>query len=201
MPLTEHRTFSLLDAMTLVAATAVGLAGLRCSAGGFTQLGAELSDSVTALAAPPEGWSSWGWALFSIYGLVATVLVPFCAAWTLAILGLRLRRPHPRLRRLACQPGALACYAAAFALVPAAVGLLGLAVLSARNEVELRSWEPIQGLAFVLVPALTGFAVLGSWATLLVGRRWRAEPSWIDRAGRVLGLYWIGAIALPLWGL
>jgi hypothetical protein len=26
---------------------------------------------------------------------------------------------------------------------------------------------------------------------LAFSRRWRPEPSWIDRLGRVLGLYWL----------
>jgi hypothetical protein len=40
-------------------------------------------------------------------------------------------------------------------------------------------------------PIIIGLAVLTSWTTLLVGCRWRAERSWIDRIGRMLGVYWI----------
>ena len=163
-------------------------------------IGVQLLESVTAFKASPDGWPSWGWAIYLSYGLLATVLVPFCWAWTLAILALRVRKPRPRLRRLACQPVAIACCSAAFALVPALVGLLCLALISS-IESESPQWERILGCSFILVPALTGFAVLGSWGTLLLGRRWRAEPSWLDRAGRVLGLYWIGAMVLPIWGL
>ena len=38
-----------------------------------------------------------------------------------------------------------------------------------------------------------GLAVLASWVTQMSGRRWRPEPSWIDRAGRVMGAAWIVA--------
>jgi hypothetical protein len=41
-----------------------------------------------------------------------------------------------------------------------------------------------------------GFAVLGGWAVLVLSGRWRPEPSWIDRAGRIIGATWIGAVVL-----
>jgi hypothetical protein len=39
-------------------------------------------------------------------------------------------------------------------------------------------------------------AVLTSWMTLIVGRRWRAEPTWVDRLGRAVGVFWIVAGAV-----
>jgi hypothetical protein len=41
-------------------------------------------------------------------------------------------------------------------------------------------------------------AVMAAWATLILGRRWRAESSWIDRAGRCCGFYWI-ALSVYRW--
>jgi hypothetical protein len=41
-----------------------------------------------------------------------------------------------------------------------------------------------------------GFAVLGSWAALVLNGRWRPKPSWIDRSGRAIGATWIGAVVL-----
>jgi hypothetical protein len=41
-------------------------------------------------------------------------------------------------------------------------------------------------------------AVGAAWTALIVGRRWRAEPTWIDRAGRCCGFYWI-ALAVCRW--
>jgi hypothetical protein len=40
-------------------------------------------------------------------------------------------------------------------------------------------------------PLYLGLAVLASWLTLRAGGWWRAEPSWIDRLGRALGVLWI----------
>jgi hypothetical protein len=34
-------------------------------------------------------------------------------------------------------------------------------------------------------------AVAGAWFVLLLAGWWRPEPSWIDRAGRVIGILWI----------
>jgi hypothetical protein len=41
-------------------------------------------------------------------------------------------------------------------------------------------------------------AVMAAWAALILGRRWRAEPTWIDRAGRCCGCYWI-MLSLSRW--
>jgi hypothetical protein len=198
MTTTPSRRFSLMDAMVLVAATAAGLAGLRCAAGDLAELGAECWESVAVVTAPPDDWSFWGWAMYSSFGLLA-LFVPFCWAWTLAVAGLSLRQPRPRRRRLASQPGAIACYSAAFALIPALAGVLCLIFMSGSESAS--DWDTVFSRSFILVPALTGFAVIGSWAPLVIGKRWRAGSTWIDRAGRVLGFYWIGTILLVLWGL
>ena len=42
-------------------------------------------------------------------------------------------------------------------------------------------------------------AVLGTWSLLICNRRWRPEQSWIDRLGRCLGIYWLGAgLVVPI---
>jgi len=33
--------------------------------------------------------------------------------------------------------------------------------------------------------------VAGAWLILMLAGWWRPEPSWIDRLGRVLGLFWV----------
>jgi hypothetical protein len=193
-----------MDAVTLVAATAFGLAGLSASVGGLSELGEELRESLSSFGSPANGWVIWSWVIYSGYGFLMTAVFAFCWAWTLAVLMLRLRRPRPQLRDLACQPGAMACFAAALALVPALVGLLFLLLSSGSpRTVDYNAPGFQRGLAafFILLPALSGFSVLGAWTTLFLTRQYRAEPTWIDRTGRVLGVYWIGSILLPLWGL
>ena len=40
------------------------------------------------------------------------------------------------------------------------------------------------------------FTVIGGWMVLALGGRWRSEPSWIDRTGRVTGIVWIAVTAV-----
>jgi hypothetical protein len=48
---------------------------------------------------------------------------------------------------------------------------------------------------------LGGFAVAICWATLALGGRWRAEPSWIDRLGRIVGVAWMVMGVAAAYGL
>lgn len=43
------------------------------------------------------------------------------------------------------------------------------------------------------MPRHAGFLVAGAWLALLLAGAWRPEPTWVDRAGRALGVYWIFA--------
>jgi len=52
---------------------------------------------------------------------------------------------------------------------------------------------------FVNTMAMIGVAVASSWVLLLVSRQWRPERSWIDRAGRALGWFWIAILPLTCW--
>jgi hypothetical protein len=52
---------------------------------------------------------------------------------------------------------------------------------------------------FLNTMAMIGVAVASSWLLLLVSGRWRPEPSWIDRSGRVLGWIWIAILPLTCW--
>jgi hypothetical protein len=92
------RKFSILDAMILVAASALGLALIRFlyATGRYLSMG--------------RPW----YAFVAQYTVEATV--PFLITWTLAFLVLRLRQPRPRLRRLLRQPGMVACGAAVVAI-------------------------------------------------------------------------------------
>jgi hypothetical protein len=46
-------------------------------------------------------------------------------------------------------------------------------------------------LAALHVPMKSSCAVAAIWVALALSGRWRAEKSWIDRTGRLLGWYWI----------
>ncbi|MHB1556325.1 MAG: hypothetical protein ACYC61_02475 [Isosphaeraceae bacterium] len=209
MPQPTRRAFTLFDAMVLIAATAFGMGGLRMATGSLAEFAAQFRESLAATGQPEAGWSSWGWTAYQVYGLAALSTVPFAYAWTMALMVLWFRAPRPHLRRLGRLPGWNACLAATVVVLPSLIVLAGLVVvrwfgvLFIPNALPMTEafWELKQGLAFLLIPGLTGTAVLGAWVTPLLGGRWRAEPTWIDRFGRCLGVYWITVIILPIWGL
>jgi hypothetical protein len=205
MPRISRRPFTLSDAMVLIAATAFGLGGLRLSTGGLGELGAQLNESLGAIAHPEAGWSAWGWSIHQTYAMMARVTLPFAWVWTLSLLWLRLQEPRPGWRQLGRQPGAVASLAATVVLIPSLIGLAVMILVEwfsvQATPATRTTWEIASVAAFLLIPGLIGSAVLGAWTTLILGRRFRAEPSWIDRAGRCLGAYWIAVILLPFWGL
>ena len=117
------------------------------------------------------------------------VKVVICVAM-MAVMVSRLAGPRPRLREIVREPGFAACVGAMAGLI---AGLIRLGFLYA---FEWGSWES-QRFNYlgdsILEPALA--MVAGAWLALLVCGRWKAVPSWHDRAGRLLGLYWLALIA------
>jgi hypothetical protein len=171
------RRFSVLDAMILIASTAVGFAGIRACSPAF------YSYQYTPMTPPP--WLNWLAVVLSNW---AFYLSPLPAAWTLAALVLRLRSPRPPMRRLMRQPGAVAVFAATMLILIGVVHyLLDLHNPSSHDV-------PFQYTSFSL-----GCGVGSAWWILVLGMRWRAERSWIDRLGRVLGAYWVGMVPLILF--
>ncbi|MGO9914164.1 MAG: hypothetical protein ACLQIB_05540 [Isosphaeraceae bacterium] len=118
-------------------------------------------------------------------------VVPFLAAWTTALLLLRLRRPRPRIRRALFEPGATACVAATVVI---AVQAAWISALLAAGSRIIHLSTVFEGYA-----QQVSFGVLAAWTVLAVSGRWRNEPTWIDRAGRVMGVTWILITAVH-WG-
>lgn len=160
------RRCTLLDVMILVAATALGLTMNR------------------ATPKIPYGGSRISGAIF--FALLAAV--PHLVAWTFALLLIRLRAPRPGFRRLVRQPGFVACGAAAF--VSLLCGGSGLLFLVGGSRVSMTLWSFID-----YTPELC-FVVVGAWLALAANGRWRAEPGWIDRMGRAIGVLWIASNVL-----
>ena len=115
-----RRPFRVLDAMILVAATAIGCGIIQwidhATGGEFSW-----SDSVDAIRElslsssgemrgefVPKACSLVLWLLF--------VTMPLIVTWTLALIPMRLLGPRPRFRRLACQPGMAAACASGVAI-------------------------------------------------------------------------------------
>ncbi len=105
---------------------------------------------------------------------------PFLLVWSFCLLCLRLIQPRPPWSTLVRQPGSWACVGSILGV------LLGYA-LELFTKIKAPS---------VIVPAM----VILVWIVLAVSRKWQGEPSWIDRAGRALGVLWVATIPLYLAG-
>lgn len=108
-------------------------------------------------------------------GLVA---MSFVFIWSIAYAVMRLRKPRPPLGHLITQPGV-----AAFLALGVGIGLMLIDTL-------LKTPRLLGSLALAGAVPMTG-------AVLALRGRWRPEPGWIDRFGRVLGVCW--CLLLPLY--
>jgi hypothetical protein len=133
--------------------------------------------------------------IISVCSLGTGVVTPMVVAWGLGLFAIRLAGPRPTWRRLGRQPGMMAVCATV--LVLAAFGVvIGCIMLVRRGAFDASM--VVEG-TLMLTPMFLGLAVAASWMTLLVGRRWRAERSWVDRAGRALGCFHIVAGLLMIY--
>jgi hypothetical protein len=189
-----RRQFTLFDAMALVAAMAVAC-GLtlwidRASGGFMSWCLPEL------LAKRPKYSKSPFDHSFYLTDLVGGEVVAlsclsllFFAVLTMFIIPIRLFNPRPQFRRLVRQPGTMAAIAAslgiAIAILQVTFALL-FAIHSMLSKDDLYILALLGGVA-----SYPGIAVFFVWMTLLLGGWWRAEPDWVDRAGRVCGAYWM----------
>jgi hypothetical protein len=192
-PSPPRRRLTLVDGMALIAATAVGLGAMRARSGDLSPM-LEMVSNVASLK--------------EVFGLVVEVTFfgfPLFATWTVALLILRLRAPRPSRRRLACQPGAMAL---ASATLVVALRLLEYALMVLETVALWGSdWSfaAVSRAINVLYANMTeadtspGLAVAAAWLTLIVGGRWRPEPTWIDRAGRLAGLAWLLLLLSPFF--
>jgi hypothetical protein len=109
--------------------------------------------------------------------------------WTAGFLVLRLWEPRPALRRLICQPGTAACTAALLVTaIDTITWAIHWALLDPRNELLRMLLPPVYWPAH---SHHVGQAVAVAWLGLLLSRRWRPEPGWIDRFGRFIGVLWL----------
>jgi hypothetical protein len=172
----ETRPFGLLDLMILVVACAPAIVVLR-----------DRYESFRGLATPDT------YRTVEAFHAAANILL-MAATMSLAVMVLARARSATLLTR----PGPAACLAAAAAVVVMVtrLSLKTYAMLSGPNygPFLIRYIYPQVGGR----GARVGFAVLGAWAALLMTRGWRPQPSWLDRAGRALGLAWIAMALLHL---
>ena len=113
--------------------------------------------------------------------------------WTL--VALQVLGPRPSRRRRFDPPGLAACLAVSAASLLNA--LCGWDVAIIRPSVPLDVFTV--AVLRIVEPLPLGAAVVGIWSVLIFDRRWRPEPTWMDRIGRCLGIYWLAAgLVVPL---
>ncbi len=172
------RKFTLVDAMVLIAATACALAATR-------QLLALYHDNVRF----PEKWTP---GLIWIYcSYVSAILKPLVISWSAAICILRLRKPRPTLRRVFRQPGMAACTAIVVSFSFEFARVVIWIFIRSISIIQLSYTSMLFGILMRLQQDVGGGAVLIAWTILYLSRTARAERSWIDIAGRILGWYYL----------
>jgi hypothetical protein len=108
-------------------------------------------------------------------GILGTILVPM----TFALVLIRLVPPRPDRLELWSRPGFVAT-------VAAAVGMLLIPAGWTYAGVFAPAW---------VVPAAVSIA----WIAQAIGRKWGPERSWIDRAGRAVGVTWLAMTPILVW--
>ncbi len=198
MSTAPRRPFSLLVAMFLIAATAVGLGAAR----GMHDVLRDATDMDASLLAEPVGPYLLEAARWSALGY------PLLVAWTIALVLLLFlpRRFRPSIKSLLERPGATACGAAALAVAIETVNVITLAVaLMANIGTVLPSAVMARFLVMAVTPYLgvnlgmPGLAVTVAWTGLALSGRWQPEPNWLDRAGRLIGLAWVALMVFQPW--
>jgi hypothetical protein len=171
-PMPPTRKMNLVDLMIVVAAMAAGL--------GLARTALPNDDPRR-----PGLVSPIRYRVAYVIQYVHDLTLPCVAMLSIAAVVLRLRRPRPGLVEMVGQPGCLACGAGVFGM-----GCVGLMALT-------RPFGPMFNLFFSL-SLFNGSTVGVAWFGWWINRRWKAEPGWIDRLGRVLGVAWI-ALPFLLW--
>jgi hypothetical protein len=169
----RSRRFGLADAMILIIAVGLGLALAR--------------PAITIIAYTVRADPHWrlrtvGGAI-GLVRMLNIVLLNFLFFLLPAFLIVRLRRPRPALRSLIYQPGFVACALPVFTVL----ATLPLALIPGSG----RAGQVIEIGAQILLVAAAPLV----WVLLIVMRRWNAEPGWIDRFGRIVGI--LGMVCTP----
>jgi hypothetical protein len=182
------RRLRIQDALFLIVPLGVGLALFR---------GLDFHATTTVRIHSDNATSDWVKLAAPILGLASRVV----AMEMLGLLLLQLRPPRPRPRRLTRQPGFVACAAAAAGMTAGGISGIALAVLGQPhlrflnnalfNLLPQIDLVPTQVTSWSYVEAGITPAIVTAWIAQALGRRWRPEPTLLDRAGRVLGAYWI----------
>jgi hypothetical protein len=128
---------------------------------------------------------------WSILKCASVVALPI--TWTL--VALRFIGPRPSRRRRFDPPGLAACLAVSAASLMNSWCAWDVAFIAPSVSQDVFSLVALR----IVEPLPLATAVAATWSLLILNRRWRPEPSWIDRLGRCLGIYWLApGLAVPI---
>ena len=185
------RPFTLGDLMILIVGLAVGIAWVRAT--WKITLGPLLSPDWPRWR---DAWEAW-----------LLTAAPVLAALGLATLACRFRSPRPALRRVARQPGATALLLLAFLLlIRGATLAAGIPLEPLIDRLESPTMlsralpRQARGLVMNQVALDAGGVIAAGWLVQAVAGRWRAERSWADRVGQIIGFCLIALDLLDLLG-
>ncbi len=194
------RRFTLLDAVALIAAFAVGQRGYMAVMAIY---------SATSVSSPGQVlWSIQSRGLLTLpYHVLFwfEVAAPMLLSLAATLLVLRRVSPRPEPSRLARQPGAVAISAAFLgaAFVFAAWGLVGYPLLRAGKlvaaGVSLSTQYPVILRVMFFSMVASGALIAGGWGNLLLNGSSSGDSDWIERSGRILGVAWLLATPIYLW--
>jgi hypothetical protein len=173
------RKFTLVDAMVLIAAAGLSLVLIR------DYLEHRATRYVIETIAQSGIWSVA--SLWRLSTLVSGMMAPLAVSLSLALWVLRLRQPRPAIHEMFRQPGMVACSATVFATGLFFINIsLNLCYYYGNNSTS----QDLHRLWMIRLP-WNGEVVAVAWLLLWLCGAWCSETSWIDRAGKCLGVYWI----------
>jgi hypothetical protein len=192
MQTVQRRRFTLLDGIILITATATALVPARY----FYQ----------ATFGPQWEGDDMGGTWISRFATACYLLsLPFLFVWSATLWGLRFRQPRPKSWRIYRQPGTAACVAIVVSVLfriarDCFIVWDPFGTLAAKNS---RFWHGliVFGDLTEVYETTLAFGVPFVWLILWLGEACRPEPSWIDRAGRFMGVWCIAVCLLLDWGL
>jgi hypothetical protein len=170
----RRRRFTLLDAMILVAFSALAMPIYRAELPVIQTTELDTSDNGFGVAA-------------LLIAILWACITPVVLTWSIAVAVLRQIRPRPALRALSRQPGAFAMSVIApLVLVVTPVHLLNTLLIESGTALGYHIF-----LLMIVLPKLAGGAVAGVWLALWASGRFDRVTDWVDGFGRVLCVYWL----------
>ena len=166
----RSRRLSLLDAMILIGATAVGFACARPAVSAVHSFYAFLNPD------PRWLWFQTG----------ATYSVVFLTIWSLTLLALATRGKPGELRRALQLPGTAACAISMFALLCVLLTKMLWAILHKSIAFHPASWADVASWG----PQM-GIAVAAAWLVLAACGRCQRPSDWLQWVGSGVGIGWV----------